>query len=132
MIQLTTREEVIDRLGRPLTDSEDAVFDAAVRDVTALLYSAAPRIPTTLPLPDAVIGVATRLVMENVAASTGASTTGISSESLGGYSISYSNPDNGSGSAGMTITSTMWQALRPWTKPRIGTLQVDPDKAIVI
>lgn len=128
MIQLTNRGEVAARTGRPLTASEDAVFDALVRDISSLMYAAAPRIPRTLPLPDAVIGVASRLAIDNLATASPGAAGPIVQESLGGYSVQYAS--DGSAGGGLSLTDSMLEALRPWRRPRIGTVQVDPAKAV--
>jgi hypothetical protein len=131
MIQLTNRDEVSARTGRALTAEEDAVFDALVRDVTALMYATAPKIPTTLPIPDAVIGVASRLVIDGLALTMSGGAVGpVIQESLGGYSVQYAS--GGSAKGGLSLTDSMMDSLRPWCRARIGSLQIDPAKAVAI
>ena len=126
---LTTRQECESRLGRPLAAAEEAVFDATARDVSAYLYAAAPRIPTAPPIPDGVVGIASWFVISALATPPG-STAGIASESLGGYSVSYTSQSGGGGS--YSLTDGMRAILAPWSKPRIGTLKVDPTTVVVI
>lgn len=114
---LVTRSDVEARLGRPLTAEEDARFDAAARDASALLYATAPRIPREQPVPDAVVGVASDLVITRLATPPG--TSAIAQESLGGYSVSYRE-------AAMQLTAGQGQQLRPWRRPGIGTVRLDP------
>jgi hypothetical protein len=122
----TTRQECEARLGRPLTAAEDAVFDATARDASAYLSAVAPRIPTTLPVPDGVVGVASWLTISAMASPPG-SAAGVASEALGGYSVVYrSDSDSGM----FTLTQGMRAALAPWMKPRIGTVKVDPTTVV--
>lgn len=117
---LTDRAEVEGRLGRSLTPEEDARFDSAVLDVSAYMYAVAPRIPREPdPIPDVVVGVASNLVIERLAAPPG---EGVTQESLGGYSVTYRS------SAESAAAQLM--LLAPWRGSRIGIAQVDPSKAV--
>jgi hypothetical protein len=127
---LTTQREVEDRLGRPLTGDEAARFPVLARDASAFLYAEAPRIPTALPLPDAVVAAASWLVIGALSSPPGAA-QGIQSESLGGYQVVYSSSSDGGGGA-FSLTSGMRAALRPWSRARVGTMQIDPATAVVV
>ena len=128
MIQLTNRSELKSRMGRDLTAEEDAVVDALIRDCTALIYAAAPRTPNSIPLPDAIIGVASRLVIDGLAVSMGGRTPGVTSERLADYSVDY---DTSAGSGGgLALTDSMLQALKPWRKSALGTVALDPGTVV--
>lgn len=119
---LCTAEDVEARLGRPLTPDEEARIDAVIADVSAYLYAVAPRIPRTPPVPAAVLAVACELVGARLSG-----TSGIVQEALGGYSVMY-RQDTGGG----TLTGVHEQMLRPWMRPRVGTVRVDPGAAEVV
>lgn len=121
---LTSRAEVEARLGRTLDSEEDARFDSACADVSAYLRIIAPRIPVDQPYPDAVVGVASALVIDVLAAPAGAGA--VQSEALGGYSVTY----RGSGD-GMTLADGYLQLLAPWRKLRLGSVTYSPTTAVV-
>lgn len=121
---LTSRAEVEARLGRTLDPEEDARFDAVCGDVSAYLRIIAPRIPLDHPYPDAVVGVASALVIDALATPAGAGA--VQSEALGGYSVTY----RGSGD-GMTLSDGYLQLLAPWRKLRLGSVAYSPTTAVV-
>jgi hypothetical protein len=120
---LTSREEVTSRLGRELSSEEDARFDPANADVSAHLRVIAPRIPEEEPIPDAVVGVASALVIRALATPPGSAP--VSQESLGGYSVTYR-----SAADGMTLSDAYLAVLAPWRRPRIGSAPIDPTMAV--
>ena len=122
---LVTRTDVEDRLGRVLTQEESARFDAVARDVSALIYVEAPRVPRTLPVPDAVVAVASAAAISALETIPGSPP--VIQESLGGYNVMYRQAVVGNGTI---LTADQIGALAPWRRPRIGSLRIDPTTAV--
>jgi hypothetical protein len=121
---LATREDVESRLGRELTPDEDARFDVAAQDAEAHLRIVAPRIPAAAPYPDAVVRVASELVIGSLAAQPGGAD--VMQESLGGYSVSYRRSEYGA------LSDLHARLLAPWRRPRVGTARIDPTTAVAL
>lgn len=124
-VPLTDRSEVQARLGRPLTPIEEERFDAVVADVSAFLMSVAPRIPKVEPVPSAVVGVASNLVVGVL--TTPVEAAGVAQESLGGYSVQYR-----SSSGGLELTKVMSSILAPWLRGGVHSAPIDPGGAAVV
>lgn len=112
---LVTVGDVQGRLRRPLTVAEDDAFDVVARDVEAHLRVVAPRIPAAEPFPDAVVRVASELVISALATPPGGGGD-VASESLGGYSVAYRPSASGG------LSELHAQLMAPWLRPRIGTM----------
>jgi hypothetical protein len=122
---LATREDVEARLGRELTPDEDARFDVAAQDVEAHLRIVAPRIPAAVPYPDAVVRVASELIIGSLASAPGGGQD-VLQESLGGYFVAYRRPEFGA------LSDLHSQLLAPWRRPRLGTVRIDPSTAVAL
>jgi hypothetical protein len=125
---LTSVAELESRKGAPLSPEELSRVDVVIRDVSAFLRGVAPRIPTSLPIPDAVIACASYVALNALATTPGTgSSAGISQESLGGYSVSFSSNSDGTG---FSLSDTQLQMLRPWKAGGVFSVPLEPTTAV--
>jgi hypothetical protein len=124
-MMLVAQDDVEARLGRPLTSEEEARFPAIAEDVTAVLYSAAPRIPVLPPVPPVVTSVASNLAIRMLATEPGGGGA-VQSESLGGYSVTYQSSGDSA-----SLSDVMLGLLKPWRASRMGSAQIVTGTAVV-
>lgn len=110
---LATQQDVEARLGRALSDAEAARLPSLLSDASAILAGYLGRdYATEVAIPEAVSGVAAKMVARNLLA--GASPTPFATQqSAGAFSVSY-NSDAASGDVWLTAADKL--ALRPYRR----------------
>lgn len=108
---LATQQDVEDRLGRELTDAEEAGIDARLADASAVVIGYTGQDFEPSPCPDAVVGVVAKMVARSLTASE--SVGFVTQQTAGPFNVSY-NASAATGDVWLTAADKL--ALRPYRR----------------